>query len=110
MATDTHVLDASQRLRVRDALAAKFGARLRDVVLFGSEARGDGKPDSDVDILVVLEPTDEFGVDLDGTVRALYSLQLEFDRPIHALPVSLADYEAGSFALYRNARLEGSIL
>jgi predicted nucleotidyltransferase len=37
------------------ALHARYGARLRDVVLFGSRARGDVHPDSDVDVLVILE-------------------------------------------------------
>jgi predicted nucleotidyltransferase len=32
-----------------------FGARLRDIRLFGSAARGDWQEDSDVDVLVVLD-------------------------------------------------------
>ena len=33
---------------------AHFGPRLRHTFLFGSKARGDDRPDSDIDILVVL--------------------------------------------------------
>lgn len=36
-------------------LQAAYGDRLRRVVLYGSRARGDADPDSDVDLLVVLE-------------------------------------------------------
>ena len=32
-----------------------YGARLKRLILFGSQARGDARPDSDVDLLVVLE-------------------------------------------------------
>ena len=32
-----------------------YGPRLKQLVLFGSRARGDARPDSDVDLLVVLE-------------------------------------------------------
>jgi hypothetical protein len=32
-----------------------YGSRLRRLVLFGSQARGDAGPESDVDLLVVLE-------------------------------------------------------
>ncbi|MCS7261016.1 MAG: nucleotidyltransferase domain-containing protein [Anaerolineae bacterium] len=38
-----------------EALHARYGARLRDVMLFGSRARGDVHPDSDIDVLVILE-------------------------------------------------------
>ncbi len=34
---------------------ARFGARLRELALFGSRARGEGDEDSDVDVLVVVD-------------------------------------------------------
>lgn len=41
----------------RFAAAARqhFGARLRDIRLFGSAARGDWQEDSDIDVLVLLD-------------------------------------------------------
>lgn len=41
--------------RFRALLAARFGSRLREVVLFGSCARGDAHEESDVDVLVVVD-------------------------------------------------------
>ncbi len=38
-------------------LTAKYGARLRSLYLFGSRARGDHRPDSDIDIAVFLDET-----------------------------------------------------
>jgi hypothetical protein len=38
-----------------DALQRMYGPRLKRVILFGSHARGDARPDSDIDLLVVLE-------------------------------------------------------
>ena len=40
--------------RIKSCLQAVYGDRLRGVVLYGSEARGEATPDSDVDILVLL--------------------------------------------------------
>jgi predicted nucleotidyltransferase len=41
--------------RFRAALDERFGARLREVVLFGSYARGEADEESDVDVLVVID-------------------------------------------------------
>ena len=37
--------------RIKALLEPAFGSRLRGVVLYGSEARGEATPDSNVDIL-----------------------------------------------------------
>jgi predicted nucleotidyltransferase len=52
-------------------LAAKHGAR--NVRVFGSAARGDLAPDSNVDVLVDLEP-DRSGFDLGGLLADLQDL------------------------------------
>jgi uncharacterized protein len=44
--------------RVKARLAAEYGPRLLKVVLFGSRARGDARPDSDYDIAVFLDGFD----------------------------------------------------
>jgi predicted nucleotidyltransferase len=93
--------------RVKALLENAFGDRLRGVVLYGSEARGEATPDSDIDILVLLIGPVALGRDLRTIIHVLYPLQLEVERPIHAVPVDIAVYEAGEFALYRNAKREG---
>lgn len=45
--------------RFRAALVGRFGARLREVVLFGSYARGTAHEESDVDVLVVIDDLTE---------------------------------------------------
>lgn len=40
--------------RFRTALGEMYGPRLERVVLFGSRARGEGRPDSDYDVAVFL--------------------------------------------------------
>jgi uncharacterized protein len=93
--------------RIKSNLAAAFPGRLRGVMLYGSEARGEAALDSDIDLLVLLAAPVDRGEDLRTCIHALYPLVLELDRPIHAKPVDVADYEAQAFPLYQEAKREG---
>ncbi|MFH0980083.1 MAG: nucleotidyltransferase domain-containing protein [Planctomycetota bacterium] len=94
----------------RARLAKVFGARLHGVLLYGSHARGDAIADSDVDLMVVLNGPLNLGEDLRTIIETLYPLQLEIDNPIHVRPASRVNFEAGEFAIYRNAKREGIFL
>lgn len=95
--------------RLKDLLRATYRNRLRGVVLYGSEARHEASQDSDIDLLVLLDGPVSLGRDLEDAIKAVYPLQLEFERPIHLLPVDVKDYEAGEFAVYRLAKVEGIV-
>jgi hypothetical protein len=93
--------------RVKPALRDAFGERLKGVVVYGSEVRGDAQADSDIDLLVLLDGDPQDPQDSWSCINALYPLALELGRPIHAEPISAAEYEAGEYPLYRSARREG---
>jgi predicted nucleotidyltransferase len=53
--------------RLRVELERLYGPRLERIILFGSRARGDARPDSDWDVAVVLR-------DYDGGVQEVFRL------------------------------------
>ena len=104
------MLSETIRKEIRPRLEMAFQERFRGVLLFGSEARNQAGEDSDVDLMVLLEAPVQLGRDLETIIRALYPLQLQVDRPIHALPVSSKAFESGQYGIYRSARREGLYL
>jgi predicted nucleotidyltransferase len=93
--------------RIRSLLESAYGSRLQGVVLYGSVARGSAGPDSDIDVLVILDKIDSYGADLRKNIEALYPLAAGLDCRISAKPVAQRDYDACACPLYRRARHEG---
>jgi predicted nucleotidyltransferase len=97
--------------RLREA----FGPRYRGAVLYGSEARGESRPDSDIDVLVLLEGPVKQGQDLVTIIESLYNLQLEMidskgfgdSRVIHAVPADERVFEEQQYFLYQEVKAVG---
>lgn len=90
--------------RIKTLLQIPYGNRLRGVVLYGSEARGESSPESDVDVLVLLAGPVDLGKELHTIIETLYPLQLELDRVLEAFPVDEAEYLRRAYAWYRQAQ------
>lgn len=96
-------------MRFRQALDAMYGNRLDRVVLFGSRARGDARPDSDYDVAVFLR-------DMPDRFKELYRLADLSTDIIHATGefVHAMAYRAGAYdertPLMREIRREGIAL
>ncbi|MFO7897634.1 MAG: nucleotidyltransferase domain-containing protein [Planctomycetota bacterium] len=92
---------------IKSALAEAFGERLEGVVLYGSEARGEARPDSDIDLLVLLTAVDHYAADLRTAIEAVYPLSTQLGRQISIMLAPADKYEAVECPLYRAARREG---
>lgn len=95
--------------RIKSALAALYGDRLKGVVLYGSEARGSARVDSDIDVLVLLQGPVEHWAEAKRINQALYPIELSTEpyRAINALPADVADYETERAPLYSSAKQDG---
>ena len=94
--------------RVKSILEETYSERLRGVILYGSEARGAAEPDSDIDLLVLLEGPVDYWPEIRKLIHVLYPLVLENDgRPIHAKPADVADYAGQVWPLYRSVKQDG---
>ncbi len=86
-------------------------ANPRKIVLFGSRARGDHRPDSDIDLLVIEEsplPRHRRAIPLNA---ALSDLPLEVDAEVVVYtPGEVEDWRGASAAFVTTALREGKVL
>ena len=91
-----------------DTLNHLYGKRLDRLVLYGSHARGQAHPASDVDILVVLKgPVKRPGLEIDRMMVSIYALNLKYDDLISVVPISQEDFLSKQSPLLMNVRREG---
>jgi Uncharacterised protein family (UPF0158)/Nucleotidyltransferase domain len=84
-----------------------YGARLRGVLLFGSWARGDAHPESDIDLLVVLDEVDSPWEELRRMDAILWRHSYQNDAVISAVPVAERALDNAASPLLIRARAEG---
>jgi predicted nucleotidyltransferase len=94
----------------RAILENYYGSRFKGLVLYGSMARDQAGPSSDIDLLVLLSKPFDYFRELRQIIDLLYPVQLDTDRLISAKPAPLDEFENGSIAFYRNAKREGVLL
>lgn len=82
--------------RFRAAVTDLYGARLDRVVLFGSRARGEARPDSDYDVAVFLNDMPNRFEELDRLAILSVHMQDDTGALFDAKPYPAANYNDGS--------------
>jgi predicted nucleotidyltransferase len=78
--------------KFRAALNEMYGERIERVVLYGSRARGDAKPDSDYDIAVFIKDPGTFTDDSERLAAITTDILVDTGAVISATPFSAGAY------------------
>ncbi|PYJ16083.1 MAG: nucleotidyltransferase [Verrucomicrobia bacterium] len=81
-----------------------YGERLKGVFLYGSYARGQGGPESDVDILIVLDDWEHYAGEIDRTGAVASELSLAYGVSISQVFVRERDWLHEDTPFLVNAR------
>jgi predicted nucleotidyltransferase len=92
---------------LRSRFESLYGPRLVRLVLFGSQARGDAEPGSDIDVLVVLEGAVRPGEEIARTGEITAGISLENNVVISCTFISADRFEREESPLMINVRREG---
>ena len=88
-------------------LKTLYGQELDKIILYGSQARGDGEPDSDIDILIVLKQDFKYFDESNKISKLIAELCLEYNTLISCALASSREFQEYNNSFFRNIRREG---
>ncbi len=107
--TMNHTLESALR-ELRSRLEAVYGERLIQLVLFGSQARGEADAEADVDVLVVLKGDVSPWEEIRRTSDIVSELSLRCDQTISCVFMDEGRFTRRNGPFLRNVRREGVAL
>ncbi len=93
--------------RLKTSLERTYGSRLRGLYVYGSFARGDQRPGSDLDVAMILDDFERPWIEIQRTSHVVAELSLECGRTISLIPVRATDWAEREKPLIRNIQREG---
>jgi len=96
--------------KLRAEMERHYGDRLVQVILFGSQARGDAEEGSDIDVLIVLRGDVDFSSESEATISIIAGISLEYTAVLSCLFLSEESYLSQASPLLVNVHAEGMLV
>lgn len=92
---------------VKQWFSEQYQENLDELILYGSQARGDAQEYSDIDVLVVLKQAFNYREEIERTSQFIADLSLEYDTVISRAFISAQRFQNENSPFLLNVRREG---
>ena len=93
--------------KLKSGLKQIYGEQFMEAYLFGSYARGDYEPDSDIDVLIVLSDFEKYGAELKRTCELIGNLSMENGTTVSVVFSRQREWQTDKLPLLLNIHAEG---
>jgi predicted nucleotidyltransferase len=91
----------------KERLQNIYGGRLKEIILYGSYARGDATEGSDIDLILILEDISNPISELEKFSGEIHQLDFLYDTVISIIPIEARQYQTRRLPIILNAKREG---
>ena len=91
----------------KQAVAQLYGDRFQKLICYGSQARREATPDSDIDLVLVLAGTVRPSQEIDRLLDILTDFNLRYGVLISLLPIAQETWLTAAGPFWRNLKYEG---
>lgn len=85
-----------------------YGIKLKNIILYGSWAKGEATENSDIDLLVILKGEIIPGKEIDRMIDIITDINLSYGVLLSVYPISEEEYLMTNSPLLINVRKEGA--
>jgi predicted nucleotidyltransferase len=92
---------------LKAGLVRIYGDRLKGVYLYGSYARGDYRPGSDVDVMILLSDYKNYWKELRRSSQLASDVSLEYEVTVSRLLIKEVQWQESAMPVVRNIHKDG---
>lgn len=95
---------------LKSSLKDIYGDKLKNLFLYGSHARGEADPESDIDVLMILSDFNNMWEEVQRTGAVVSEICLKYNAVISLIPMKEIKYNTFKTPLILNVKREGIAL
>ena len=92
---------------LKEDLVHIYGDKLKGVYLYGSYARGDYRPGSDVDVMILLKDYKNYWDEIHRTSEVMSNVSLEYDLLVSRIFMTEEKWKTSDTPLLKNIHQDG---